>query len=122
LRTFLRKIGIAIDFERQVRGAGADPHDPHHSVIPNHPAPDNAGARPSAPSVPMAKSQTQPMGSRPPRSERLQVIWTMAEWRSPNRPRQPVEIQCPDRCGRCGRKSTTPICAGNNPAEAGGGE
>src|SRR5204863_3395239 len=35
-------------------------------------------------------------------------------WPPSDRPRQPLEKQCWDRCGPCGRKSPAPICAGKN--------
>ena len=72
------------------------PHRPHR------PRPCRNPIRPTA-------SRHRPCGRSP-------MMRTVSGRRraASDRPRQPVENQRRDRCGRCGRKSPAPICAGKN--------
>ena len=91
--TFLRKIGIEIGFEREGR---ARTRIIRITTTPSHPAPENAGAQPSAPSAssaPMPKSNPANGFAAPD----LRTVANDADGSggraAPDRPRQPVEIQ-----------------------------
>jgi hypothetical protein len=76
------------------------------ATTPSHTAPENAGAQPSAPSAssaPLPKSNSANGFAAAP----LRTVANNADGSgaaSADRPRQPIEIQRRDRCGRCGRK------------------
>jgi hypothetical protein len=92
--TFLRKVGVEVTFRCEGRAR----------TIRLTAAPENVGARPSAPSA-LSDPERRPDGGRccgpsPARYRR-------------NRLHQALEIQCRDRCGRCGRKWRPPFrCSG----------
>ncbi len=95
--TFLRKIGIEIGFEREGR---ARTRIIRITTTPNHSAPENAGAQPSAPS---ASSAPTPK-SNPANGFAAPDLRTVANdadgsggGRCPDRPRQPIENQRRDR-------------------------
>ena len=107
--TFLRKIGIEIAFEREGR---ARTRIIRITGACRLATPEDAGAQPSAssaPSAPRPKVQVRHNGFAAPD---LRTVGNDADGRRngpvANRPRQPVEIQRRDRCGRCGRKAHRP--------------
>ena len=105
--TFLRKVGIEVAFWRE--GRAQDTDHPHHHHAGTHGA-GNGGTRPSTRS---ASSATMPKvnGSNDiaavlsRRSLKPRTVGrTITGGYCRDRPRQPVEIQRRDRCGRCGRR------------------
>ena len=114
--TFLRKIGIEIGFGREGR---ARTRTIHHHRHPSHAAPENTGARPSASSAPSASaSKTNPANDLPEVHVRTQSQRaTVRSGRKPltrYRPQHPLAKQRRGRCGRWGRKTPYPICAGKD--------
>ena len=79
-------------------------------------APENVGARPSAPSAPSAPTPK----SNPANGFAAQSLWTVvhdadgtANGNAPTVRANSLEIQCRDRCGRCGHKWHPPFwCSG----------
>ena len=74
-------------------------------------APENVGARPSAPSA-LSDPEITPLRSNGLPAAGRCCGPSPARYRR-NRPHQALEIQCGDRCGRCGRKWRPPFwCSG----------
>ena len=111
--TFLRKIGIEIGFERE--GRARTRIDPHHHDRQTRRARNRRGATVRIVRTVRAigRKPIPPTASRRPACGRSPTMRTVrAGEQRLDRPRQPVEIQRRDRCGRCGRKSPAPIRAG----------
>jgi hypothetical protein len=111
----LRKIGIEISFGREGR---ARTRIIHIITTGSRHAPETEGPRPSASSAPSAFApKPNPANGFAAASSR--TVANDADGRADgsgggrrsDRPRQTVENQCRDRCGRCGRKSPPSIRA-----------
>ena len=102
--TFLRKIGIEVGL--RARRPGADPCHPHHHRSYRPGAGKQRGATVRTVRIVRAKAEIQSgqrlRGARPADGRRR--CGRSGGRADRDRPRQPVEIQWPDRCGRCGRK------------------
>ena len=110
--TFLRKIGIEIGFEREGR---ARTRIIHITTSRATAAPETEGRnRPHRPHRPRRSPKPNPANGFA--APGLRTVANDADGsgrgNGSNRPRQPVENQRRDRCGRCGRKSPAPIRAG----------